>query len=72
MVGGDLGDDFIFVGEFGLVLGESFLQLLVRRAIHSPFKRGSAMLEEFLLPAVEHCRVQAILVTKVGHRLVFE
>jgi hypothetical protein len=71
MVGGNLGDDFILVGEFDLELGEPFLKLFVRRAVSVSFKRGG-VLEEFLLPAIEDRGMRTIFATEVSNRLLFQ
>src|SRR5512135_1781982 len=67
----EFGEDFVFALE--LLLKQCDLPILgISGASGAGFEGGRAVLEELLLPAVEHRRVDAVLVAQVRDGGVFE
>ncbi len=70
----NLGDHFIFVGQFGLQPGDFLLQLFsstVLMPIARLVKNGRTVFEKLLLPAIKHIRAEPVPVTDVRDQLFF-
>jgi len=65
------GEDFVLALELLLQVGDPAV-LGIAGAVGAGFESSGSILEELLLPAVEHRRMDAILVTQVRHGGVFE
>src|SRR5262245_25552738 len=67
----EFGEDFVLALELLLQEGDPPV-FGVARAAGAGLEGGRGVLEELLLPAIEHRRVDAVLVTEIGDRGVFE
>src|SRR3954470_21701043 len=67
----EFGEDLVLALELLLKVGDPPV-LVVACASGAGLERGRGVLEELLLPAVEHRGVDAVLVTQIRDRGVFE
>src|SRR3954454_11558569 len=67
----EFGEDLVLALELLLKVGDPPV-LGVAGASGAGLERGGGVLEELLLPAVEHRRVDSVLVTEIRDRGVFE
>jgi hypothetical protein len=71
MLGHQFGQDLVFGLDFLLQILDPFLFRLLAGS-RPGLKSRRPVLEEFLLPAVEHRGLQAMLVTKLRDRLLLQ
>src|SRR5271165_2515312 len=67
----EFGEDFVLALQLLFQQGDPPV-LVVAGAAGAVLECGSGVLEELLLPTVEHRRVNAVLVAQIRHRGVFE
>jgi hypothetical protein len=67
----EFGEDLVLALELLFQEGDPPV-LVVAGSADARLEGGSGVLEELLLPAIEHGWVNAVLVTEIGDRSVFE